>query len=65
MSSSNPCSWLDSLLGLCFGLLLAALAVYVAVRLIEAIWTVLLLILGIGGLLAAVAALLRRRDRGW
>jgi hypothetical protein len=65
MYGSNPRSWLDGLVGLCFGLLLAAIAVHVAVRLIEAVWPVLLLILGIGAVLAAGVALLRRRDRGW
>ena len=48
-----------------FSLLLAAIAVYVAVQLIAAVWPVLLLILGVGTLLAAGSALLRRRDRGW
>lgn len=65
MSSSNPRSWLDGLLGLCLTLLLAAIAVHVAVRLIEAVWPALVLILGIGALLAAGVALLRRGDRGW
>lgn len=65
MYGSNPRGLLDSLLGLCLTLLLAAIAVHVAVRLIEAVWTALLLILGVGALLAAAVALLRRRDRGW
>lgn len=65
MRSSGPRSLLDDLFSLCFSLLLAATAVYVAVQLIAAVWPVLLLILGIGTLLAAGVALLRRRDRGW
>jgi len=65
MSSSNPRSWLDSLVGLCFGLLLAAIAVHVAVKLIEAVWAALVLIVGAGLLLTGAVALLRRRDRGW
>lgn len=65
MYGSSPRGWLDGLFGLCFSLLLAAIAVHVAVRLIEAVWPVLLVILGIGTLLAAGLALLRRRDRGW
>jgi CDP-diglyceride synthetase len=65
MYGSNPRSWLDSLFGLCFTLLLAAIAVHVAVKLIEAVWPALLLILGVGALLVAAVALLRRRDRGW
>jgi hypothetical protein len=56
---------MDGLVGLCFGLLLAAIAVHVAVRLIEAVWPVLLLILAVGALLAGAVALLRRQDRDW
>jgi hypothetical protein len=57
---------MDGLVGLCFGLLLAAIAVHVAVRLIEAVWPALLLILAVVGLLTGGVALLRRhRDRGW
>jgi hypothetical protein len=62
---SGPRSLLDQLVGLCFTLLLAAVAVHVAVRLIEAVWPALLLILTTGLLLAAGVTLLRRRDRGW
>jgi hypothetical protein len=61
----GPRSLLDQLVGLCFTLLLAAIAVHVAVGLIEAVWPALVLILGVGALLAVGAALLRRRDRGW
>lgn len=65
MRPSGPRSLLDDLFGLCFSLLLAAIAVYVAVRLIVSVWPVLLLILGIGAFAASGLALLRRRDRGW
>ncbi len=65
MRPTGPRSLLDQLFGLCFSLLLAAIAVYVAVQLIEAVWPVLLLIAGVVALLAGGAALLRRRDRGW
>jgi LPXTG-motif cell wall-anchored protein len=61
----GPRSLLDDLFGLCFGLLLAAIAVHVAVKLIEAVWPALLVIMGVGLLLAAGVVLLRRRDRGW
>lgn len=44
--------------------LVAAIAVYVAVQLIAAVWPVLLLILGIGALLAAGLALSGRRRAG-
>ena len=48
----RPSSWLDQLVGACFGLLAAAVALYIAVRLIELVWVVLLLI---GVVVAAVA----------
>jgi len=65
MSSFSPRGWLDSAVSACFGLLLAAVALYVAVGLIKAIWPLLLIILIVGGLLALGVALMRRRDRGW
>ncbi|MDQ1743466.1 MAG: hypothetical protein QOE23_1805 [Pseudonocardiales bacterium] len=65
MRPTGPRSLLDSLFGLCFGLLLAAIAVHVAVKLIEAVWPMLLVILTIGLLVAAGVVLLRRRERGW
>jgi len=52
-------------MGCCFGLLAAAVALYVAVRLIESVWQVLV---GIGVGVVAVAVLvaaLRWRRRGW
>jgi hypothetical protein len=64
VTPTGPRSLLDNLFGLCFTLLLAAIAIHVAVRLIEAVWPALL-ILGVGVLLVGGAALLRRRDRGW
>jgi hypothetical protein len=65
MSSFNRRGWLDSLSSACFTFLLAAIATYVAVGLIKAVWPVLLLIVGVAGLIAAGMALLRHRDRGW
>lgn len=61
----RPSSWLDQLVGACFSLLVAAVAVYVAVRLIESVWLVLLLvILGVVVVIGLVAAL-RWRRQGW
>lgn len=65
MRPSGPRSLLDQLVGLCFTLLLAAIAIHVAVQLIEAVWPALLVILGVGLLLVAGMEMLRRRDRGW
>jgi hypothetical protein len=65
MSPSDPRSWPDKLVGLCMTLLIGAAAVYIAVRLIEAVWTALLVILGVGAFLAVAITLLRTRNQGW
>ncbi|MFL6162728.1 MAG: hypothetical protein ACJ74U_10920 [Jatrophihabitantaceae bacterium] len=60
-----PASLLQRLVGGCFSLLAAAVAVYVAVRLIESVWLVLV---GIGVGVVAVVGLvtaLRWRRQGW
>lgn len=57
---------MDRLAGICFGLLAAAVAIYVAVRLIESVAAALVVIVAvIGGLVigGAVARLLWRRQR--
>jgi hypothetical protein len=61
----QPASLLERLVGGCFGLLAAAIALTIAVHLIESIWPVLVAI-GLG--VAAVAGLvivLRWRRQGW
>lgn len=63
--SQEPERWLDRLVAACFSLLFGALALYGAVWLIEAMWWVLLIILGVGLLLGGVIAVLRARLRGW
>ncbi len=57
---------LDRFIGICFTLLAAAVAIYVAVRLIESIATALISIVAVvGGLvvLGFIASLLWRRNR--
>lgn len=56
---------LDRLIGGCLTLLVAAVAVYVAVRLIEAVWTALMVIglVVLGGWTAFVVY--RQRTGGW
>ena len=57
---------LDRLIGICFALLAAAVAIYVAVRLIESIATALISIVAVvGGLvvLGFIATLVWRRNR--
>lgn len=61
----RPSSWFDYMVGLCLSLLVAATAVYIAVRLIEAVWTALLLILGIGLFITAGVLVLRSRRNSW
>ena len=63
--SYRPTSWLDHLVGLCLSLLVAATAVYVAVRLIEAVWTALLMILGVGLFITVGVLVLRSRRNSW
>lgn len=65
MSSSDPRTWMDRAIGTCLGALVGALAIYVAVRLIEAVWSVLLVIVSVGLLLVGLVVVLRARIRGW
>jgi small basic protein len=61
----QPTSSLNHLVGLCLSLLVAATAVYVAVRLIEAVWTALLIILGVGLFITVGVLVLRSRRNSW
>lgn len=61
----QPSSWLDRLVGACFSLLVGSAAVYIAVKLVLAVWTALLIIIGVGVFLALAVAALRQRNRGW
>jgi hypothetical protein len=65
MSNSDPRSWIDRFVGVCLSLLIGATAVYVAVRLIEAVWSALLVIISVGVFVALAIAALRRRSSGW
>ena len=65
MPDSNPGSWLDKLVGVCLTILVGAAAIYVSVRLLQAVWTALLVILGVGLFVALAVALLHARRRGW
>ncbi len=61
----QPSSWFDQLVGVCFSLLVGAAAVYFAVKLIQAVWTALLVILAVTGFVVVSVAVLRARQRGW
>ena len=56
---------LDRLFGACLSLLIAAAAVYIAVHLIEAVWSALLVILVVGGIVAVSIAIMRGRSERW
>jgi uncharacterized membrane protein len=61
----NPRSWLDQLVGGCFSVLLGAAALFLAVRLIQAVWVAALSILGVIGFIAVVGLLVRSRRQQW
>ena len=65
MSSYDPRSWLDRLRATCLSLLFAAVALYMAVRLIRSVAAPLLVIGGVAALAGLAIVLLRRRNRGW
>jgi hypothetical protein len=65
MSSSDRRSWLDKAVGVCLRVLVGATALFIAVRLLEAVWTVLLVIVGVGVFIAVGIAITRARNRGW
>lgn len=60
-----PRSWLDRVVGGCLSLLVGAAALYIAVRLIEAVWVVLLVIIGGAVVVTLLVAAWRARSRGW
>lgn len=48
MNSTNPGRWIDRAVGWCFSILAAVIALYCAVKLLEAIWPALIVIIGVG-----------------
>jgi len=56
LNGSNPGRWIDRLIGWCFGILGASIALYCAVKVLEAIWPALVAIVGI----TAISALIIR-----
>jgi hypothetical protein len=65
MSRSDPGTWFDRLVGVCLSLLVAAAAVFIAVKLIEAVWSALLVSLGVGLFVAVAIVVVRSRNQGW
>lgn len=56
---------MDRLIGWCFGLLLAAGALFGAVKLLEAVWPALLVIGGVIGLIAGAIVVIRTQSNSW
>jgi hypothetical protein len=54
VNGADPGRWIDRLSSWCFSILLASIALYCAVKLIEAIWSALLVIVGIAAIIALI-----------
>jgi hypothetical protein len=54
VTGPNPGRWIERLSSWCFSILLASIALYCAVKLIEAIWSALLVIVGIVAIIALI-----------
>lgn len=65
MSASDPKSWGDQIVGFGMGCLVAAVALYCAVSVIEAIWPILVIIIGVVALITAAIAIVRWRQNRW
>jgi uncharacterized protein YacL len=63
--SYHPPSLLGRLVGACISLLVAALAIYVAVHLLESVWPVLAVIGFVVVVIIGLVAAVRRRQQGW
>ncbi len=59
---NRPSSFLDTIVGACISVLVAAVALYVAVHLIEAVWRALLGIVAVGTIIGVAVLLLRGRS---
>ncbi|MHD0307260.1 hypothetical protein [Rhodococcus erythropolis] len=66
MTDSNPKSWFDRAISGCFSVLVAAIALYFAVALIEAIWPYLVATFAAGSAVAVTIRIIRaRRENRW
>lgn len=52
--SKDPDSWMDTMIGWCFGILLGVIALYCAVSLLQSILPTLIVVIGILALLGLV-----------
>lgn len=65
MTRDRPGSLIDHVTGICWSVFLAALALFVAVRLIESVWVVMVIMAVIAVLASSAVAIYRTRFRGW
>lgn len=65
MSSSDPKSLIDQLVGACFTVLLGAVALYCAMQVLEAVLPFLVVLIGGAALVAAGIVVVRWRRGGW
>jgi hypothetical protein len=56
MYGPYPIRWMDRIIGWCCGILLASIALYCAVRILQAIWCSLVVIVGI---VVSIAVIIR------
>jgi hypothetical protein len=54
MNGSNPGRIVDRLISWCFGILGAVIALYCAVKVLEAIWPALIIIVGTAAIIAVI-----------
>ena len=62
---TDPRTWTDLLVEACLGVMVGATAIYVAVRLIEAVWSALIVIALVAIVVWSALVIVRNRSRGW
>jgi hypothetical protein len=65
MNGLNPSSWRQWMTNTAGSVFIAAILLYVAARLIEAVWWVLVLVVSAIAIVAIIRLAMRRRNSGW
>ncbi|ANQ73237.1 MULTISPECIES: hypothetical protein [Rhodococcus] len=66
MTDANPKSWFDRAISGCLSILVAAIALYFAVALIEAIWPYLVSAFAVASVVVVAIQIIRaRRENRW
>jgi hypothetical protein len=65
MTTNDPRGWLDKAVGACLSILVGAAALFFAVKLIEQIFTALVIMFTIVLIVVVVIAIIRWRSQGW